>query len=123
MLLALSRPFLTYCDGCGFALFISGMPTVIVGSTCSVFIMTTTHLRHDQKPQNPFPSFLSVGQVFGFARLHHYHCIFRLDAIRLLYGTRFPDVIVALLIVEIFIPPSHWKTRTTTPTILWNLAC
>ena len=69
MLLALSRPFLTYCDGCGFALFISGMPTVIVGSTGSVFIMTTTHRRHGQKPQNPFPSFLRVGQVFGFATI------------------------------------------------------
>ena len=86
--------------GCAFALF-SGMPTVIVGSTGPVLIMTTTIYDMTQSldiPFLPFYAWVSVWiclytSITAFFDLTRY----------VRYCTRFTDDIFALLIVSIFI--------------------
>ena len=86
--------------GCFFSLF-SGMPTVIVGSTGPVLIMTTVMVDLSKKfdiPFLPFYAWVSIW-LFLYCSLTAFFDLTRF----IRYATRFTDDIFALLIVSIFI--------------------
>ena len=90
----------TCWTGCFFALF-GGMPTVIVGSTGPILIMTTVIYDLSQNLEIPFLPFYAWTSIwaFGYCALCAFFDITRYVKL----ATRFTDDIFAFLIVSIFI--------------------
>ena len=90
----------TCWTGCFFALF-GGMPTVIVGSTGPILIMTTVIYDLSQNLEIPFLPFYAWVSIwaFGYCALCAFFDITRYVKL----ATRFTDDIFAFLIVSIFI--------------------
>ena len=90
----------TCWTGCFFALF-SGMPTVIVGSTGPILIMSTVIYEMSKNLEVPFLPFYAWVSVwaFGYTTFTAFFDLTRYVR----YATKFTDDIFAFLIVSIFI--------------------